>query len=240
MSDNNIIKTYISILNEILAMELTSIRLEAEDEEELNEIERGDEIWNNKFDLDNINFVLFLRKLEDKKMLKINFYYTLKPSEEREGDFDFFYGQEMYKGDWTSVNYGDVNKDLIIKYRDELKSIDTQGDNINIIDKPIKIKNDLIVGPFSYKNGLIYHNESLIERLDPQMRKLCYLFFIRKNEFLSYETIQNELSDSGYVTKENMQKVVSKVRTILKSKIKKDIIDNINGKGYIFNAKKIA
>jgi DNA-binding winged helix-turn-helix (wHTH) protein len=99
------------------------------------------------------------------------------------------------------------------------------------------LKNEISIGPLSYKNGLIYYNESLIERLDPQMRKLCYLFFIRKNEFLSYKTIQDELSDSEYVTKENMQKVVSKVRTILKSKIKKNLINNVNGKGYIFNSK---
>lgn len=97
----------------------------------------------------------------------------------------------------------------------------------------------LSVGPLSCKNGLIYYNESMIDNLTKQMIKLCFLFLMRKNEFLSYETIQSELSDSDYITKENMQKVVSKLRNALKKRTHKNLIENVSGEGYLFNTKEI-
>ncbi len=122
MTDNDLIKTYILILNKILTKELTSIRMKGE-EKELNELERSSEMWNNGFGLDDINFLFFLKSLEERKILEIYFYNTLKPSEKDDGLLESFYGEEMKKGDWLSIHYGNVNTEIATKYRDELNAL---------------------------------------------------------------------------------------------------------------------
>ena len=136
----------------------------------------------------------------------------------------------------TGIEEGPL-KDFLEKYLSK-KNLN-EGKNTNNLTTKIKNSNKITVGPFMYENEIVYYNNSIIEKLSPQAVKLCYLFFINKDKFISYENIQSELSDSDYITKENMQKVISKVRSILKSKTHKNLINNMPGKGYSFSTKEI-
>lgn len=103
---------------------------------------------------------------------------------------------------------------------------------------PQKNKDDVVLGPLTYKNGGVYYKDSLLG-LTPQAVKLCKLFIETPDEFISDDTIQEAITNKSFISTENMQKIVSKLRTTLRKENKKLDIQRVSNKGYIFIAKEI-
>lgn len=95
----------------------------------------------------------------------------------------------------------------------------------------------IVVGPLAYGDGVLYFNGSIIKGLAPQAVEICKLFLNNPNQFISYGTIQDEVSKNTHLSKSNMQKLISKLRTVLKSKTKKNLIELVENQGYSFDGK---
>lgn len=96
----------------------------------------------------------------------------------------------------------------------------------------------LVLGPLSYKNNSIYYNDNILD-LTPQAVKLCKLFMKNPDVYVSDNAIQETISTGGFVSHQNMQKVISKLRTALR-KAKCNIeIKRLDNSGYKFITQKI-
>ena len=103
---------------------------------------------------------------------------------------------------------------------------------------PKKEIDGVVLGPLEYKHKGIYHNDSILD-LTPQAVKLCKLFIERPDEYISDDTIKETITKNDFVSTENMQKIVSKLRKTLNKENRKIKIKRISNSGYKFIAKEI-
>ena len=103
---------------------------------------------------------------------------------------------------------------------------------------PKKEIDGVVLGPLEYKHNGIYHNDSILD-LTPQAVKLCKLFIERPDEYISDDTIKETITKNDFVSTENMQKIVSKLRKTLNKENRKIKIKRISNSGYKFIAKEI-
>ncbi len=101
------------------------------------------------------------------------------------------------------------------------------------IEKLCNIKDDFIYfdeeHSFDYKSSTVVINKEE-KRLTKKEKLLLNLFLSKKNQVLSYETIENYVWEGSFVSLESIRSLVRRLRKILE----KDYIQTVVDTGYIF------
>ena len=96
-----------------------------------------------------------------------------------------------------------------------------------------QIKNEIINfdknSTFDYKSSTITINEK-IQRLTKKERLLMNLFLTKKNQVLSYETIENYVWEGSFASIESIRSLIRRLRKV----VKEDYIQTVVDTGYIF------
>ncbi len=96
----------------------------------------------------------------------------------------------------------------------------------NIIDDKICFDDNCY---FDFKSSLLLINEEEI-RLTKKEKLLLNLFLNKKNQLISYETIENYVWEGSFVSLESIRSLIRRVRKVLE----KDYIQTVVDTGYIF------
>lgn len=106
--------------------------------------------------------------------------------------------------------------------------------NIKDEKKFTQVGDEICIGPLKYKDfSISYENVPL--KLTPQLVKLCTLFIERNqnvDSFVSDNSIRDVVTVNDYISIKNIEKLVSKLRRVLKKENKHIKIQRINGQGY--------
>lgn len=167
-----------------------------------------------------------------------------------ESEWDEVNRMLMNDGAFTYPLSWETLKPFLYQTQSEITKIlhEINGDDVHIDVKKVieerKTKSkilteEIIVGPLSYKDGVLYFNGSIVENLTPQAVEIAKLFLSKPDEFITYQTIQDEVSKRTHLKKGNMQKLISDLRTELKKMTKNNLIKMVGNNGYIFEAKKL-
>ena len=100
---------------------------------------------------------------------------------------------------------------------------------------------EIIIGNLKYKNSLVFYNTKRLD-LSPQLTRLCRLFMDKSqtsDSIVLDDTIISFISVKSLISRDNMEKLVSKLRQILKNENRHIEIERISNQGYIFVAKNI-
>jgi DNA-binding response OmpR family regulator len=101
------------------------------------------------------------------------------------------------------------------------------------IEKLCKIKNEIIEFDkdcfFDFKSSLLKIEEEEV-RLTKKERLLLNLFLTKKNEVISYATIENYVWEGNFVSLESIRSLIRRVRKILVKEYIQTVVDS----GYIF------
>ena len=101
------------------------------------------------------------------------------------------------------------------------------------IEKFCKIQDDLIHFDkdcyFDYKSSLLVIN-GLEQRLTKKERLLINLFLTKKNQVLSYDSIENYVWEGNYASLESIRSLIRRLRKILNNEYIQTVVDT----GYIF------
>lgn len=192
-----------------------------------------------KFNISHDELLSFMGSFQDKGLLKIfGGDLVINWSDENgKQDFLFDFGVSSKNKDEKRVNYELKDKVLVEDFIKILNKSMEAGVGLGVQEH--QSDNEITVGSLSYKNGHIYHNGSIVKNLTPQAVKAGALFLRTPDEYISYKRIQDEISTGGYVSKENMQKIVTKLRKALRDMTNHDLIKNVDRQGYNFEATKI-
>lgn len=203
-----------------------------------------------KFDNDNINskHLLFTTELSKLYSFLLSHFFTdtsgyyedharlypewRHPDEDKERKWLEKYNELQVLVSNTEQAY----RDLLLTAKAELQQKETKI-AYKITNTPEE--EEVRAGPLSYKSGVLYHNGSRIDHLAPQAITLAKLFLYTPDTFISYKTIQEELSKGDYLSEGNMQKIISKLRRNLHKVTGKNLIKNVSGEGYFFEANKL-
>lgn len=102
------------------------------------------------------------------------------------------------------------------------------------IEKLCQIKNEIIEFgkncTFDYKSSIIIIKEET-QRLTKKERLLLNLFLTKKNQVLTYETIENYVWEGSFASIESIRSLIRRLRKILKE----DYIQTVVDTGYIFH-----
>lgn len=96
----------------------------------------------------------------------------------------------------------------------------------NIIDDKICFDDNCY---FDFKSSLLLINEEEI-RLTKKEKLLLNLFLNKKNQLISYETIENYVWEGSFVSLESIRSLIRRVRKILPKEYIQTVVDT----GYIF------
>lgn len=101
------------------------------------------------------------------------------------------------------------------------------------VERLCQIKNEIIQfdenSTFDYKSStLTINNET--QRLTKKERLLMNLFLTKKNQVLSYETIENYVWEGSFASIESIRSLIRRLRKI----VKEDYIQTVVDTGYIF------
>lgn len=103
------------------------------------------------------------------------------------------------------------------------------------VERLCKIKNDLIYFDescyFDYKSSVVYL-ENQPQRLTKKERLLMNLFLTKRNQVLSYDTIQNYVWEGSFASLESIRSLIRRLRKVLSNKYIETVVDT----GYIFKA----
>lgn len=103
------------------------------------------------------------------------------------------------------------------------------------IEKLCNIKNDFIYfdqnSYFDYKSSTIVINEKE-QRLTKKERLLMNLFLTKKNQVLSYESIENYVWEGSFASLESIRSLIRRLRKILEKEYIQTVVDT----GYIFKS----
>lgn len=103
------------------------------------------------------------------------------------------------------------------------------------VERLCKIKNDLIYFDencyFDYKSSVVYLNNEQ-QRLTKKERLLMNLFLTKRNQVLSYDTIQNYVWEGSFASLESIRSLIRRLRKVLSNKYIETVVDT----GYIFKA----
>ncbi|PPK61395.1 DNA-binding response OmpR family regulator [Malaciobacter marinus] len=101
------------------------------------------------------------------------------------------------------------------------------------VERLCKIKNDLIYFDencyFDYKSSVVYLNNQQ-QRLTKKERLLMNLFLTKRNQVLSYDTIQNYVWEGSFASLESIRSLIRRLRKVLSNKYIETVVDT----GYIF------
>lgn len=101
------------------------------------------------------------------------------------------------------------------------------------VEKLCKVKNEKEYfdknSYFDYKSSTLCIDQE-VHRLTKKERLLLNLFLTKKNQVLSYETIENYVWEGSFASIESIRSLVRRVRKVLK----KDYITTVIDTGYIF------
>ncbi len=101
------------------------------------------------------------------------------------------------------------------------------------VERLCKIKNDLIYFDescyFDYKSSVVYL-ENQPQRLTKKERLLLNLFLTKRNQVLSYDTIQNYVWEGSFASLESIRSLIRRLRKVLSNKYIETVVDT----GYIF------
>lgn len=101
------------------------------------------------------------------------------------------------------------------------------------IEKLCKITDDQIQFDtncyFNYKNSLVYINNEE-QRLTKKERLLMNLFLTKKNQVVSYESIENYVWEGSFASLESIRSLIRRLRKILQNEYIQTVVDT----GYIF------
>ncbi len=101
------------------------------------------------------------------------------------------------------------------------------------VEKLCKIKNDFIFfdtnSYFDYKSSIVVL-EGLEQRLTKKERLLMNLFLTKRNQVLSYDTIQNYVWEGSFASLESIRSLIRRLRKVLSNKYIETVVDT----GYIF------
>ncbi|WP_419782682.1 response regulator transcription factor [Malaciobacter marinus] len=101
------------------------------------------------------------------------------------------------------------------------------------VERLCKIKNDLIYFDescyFDYKSSVVYL-ENQPQRLTKKERLLLNLFLTKRNQVLSYDTIQNYVWEGSFASLESIRSLIRRLRKVLSNKYVETVVDT----GYIF------
>lgn len=104
------------------------------------------------------------------------------------------------------------------------------------IEKLCKIQDDLIHFDkdcyFDYKSSLLVINKNE-QRLTKKERLLMNLFLTKRNQVLSYETIENYVWEGKFASLESIRSLIRRLRKVLVH----DYIQTVVDTGYIFKTK---
>ncbi len=103
------------------------------------------------------------------------------------------------------------------------------------IEKLCNIKDDFLYFDegcyFDYKSSTVVIDEEE-QRLTKKERLLMNLFLTKKNQVLSYESIENYVWEGSFASLESIRSLIRRLRKILK----KDYIQTVVDTGYIFKS----
>jgi len=101
------------------------------------------------------------------------------------------------------------------------------------IEKLCNIQNDKIYFDencyFDFKSSIIFMNEKEV-RLTKKEKLLMNLFITKKNQVISYESIENYVWEGNFASLESIRSLIRRLRKI----IDKDYIQTVVDTGYIF------
>ncbi|AXH13707.1 response regulator transcription factor [Malaciobacter mytili] len=101
------------------------------------------------------------------------------------------------------------------------------------VEKLCKIKNDFIFfddnSYFDYKSSIVVL-EGVEQRLTKKERLLMNLFLTKRNQVLSYDTIQNYVWEGSFASLESIRSLIRRLRKVLSNKYIETVVDT----GYIF------
>ncbi|WP_404319421.1 response regulator transcription factor [Malaciobacter canalis] len=101
------------------------------------------------------------------------------------------------------------------------------------VERLCKIKNDLIYFDencyFDYKSSVVYLDNQQ-QRLTKKERLLMNLFLTKRNQVLSYDTIQNYVWEGSFASLESIRSLIRRLRKVLSNKYIETVVDT----GYIF------
>jgi two-component system, OmpR family, response regulator len=104
------------------------------------------------------------------------------------------------------------------------------------IEKLCNIQNDKIYFDencyFDFKTAIIHMNEKEV-RLTKKEKLLLNLFLTKKNQVISYESIENYVWEGSFASLESIRSLIRRLRKI----IDKDYIHTVVDTGYIFKIK---
>lgn len=136
---------------------------------------------------------------------------------------------------FIDVRVEDKVKEEIDKFKEEHLS------GLENTETYYPMQEEFSVGPLEYKGQSIYYEEINMD-LPPQLVRLCAFFMEqskKEDPFAQDEDIEEIVSAKKRISKENMKKLVSKLRGLLKIKNENIKIKRISKGGYIFMADNI-
>lgn len=103
------------------------------------------------------------------------------------------------------------------------------------VQRLCQIKNDLIYFDgncyFDYKSSIVFINNEE-QRLTKKERLLMNLFLTKRNQVLSYDTIQNYVWEGSFASLESIRSLIRRLRKALSNRYIETVVDT----GYIFKS----
>jgi hypothetical protein len=126
------------------------------------------------------------------------------------------------------------DKKIIEQLREEIKEI-MKAKTSAPAEEEIKI------GPLKYKYPSVFYNDSRLD-LTPQLVRLCRLFMDKSritDTYASEEAIMEAIETTRSISHKGMQKLISKLRLILKGEDRRIKIKRFSDQGYILEVNNI-
>ncbi len=105
-------------------------------------------------------------------------------------------------------------------------------------EKKNPLSDTIQIGPIKHIEHSIYCNDEKL-KLTKQLVELCKLFMEKADSYISDDVIKDTISRKRHLSTVSMEKLVSKLRTALKSKRLNVPIERLNSEGYKFITKYI-
>src|SRR3989338_1892071 len=188
---------------------------------------------------------LFVKK--SLKKVKLNAFLDKNPRERSEIIIKlkeaevYFYNlkQEFEKYKKDQAEKDEITGKEMESLRNDIKKHDEEIKAIRDAKFIKQIKEDINIGPLSLKNGSVYYGKEYL-KLTSQIKNLCVLFMQASKDidwFVSDDSIREVLNAKDDLSRDGIEKVVSKLRCILRGKNKAIRIERRDNKGYmpIFN-----
>ena len=232
--DKELIKKYISILN--LIIERETIYPEPKDSE-LNDSNGPWDIDNVIFNLKPQQFMDFLWRLEDMKILKTQSgsYIPEFAGEDKRVAYDE--DGKIINSDEFIIFYKKTNLKKALKYKQEIEELLTP-EEVNEIKNISKISREPILiesGSLNLRqSGVICYENNIID-MRTGLKTLCELFINRPNQLINRNDILDELGVSSKRTKATIAKYVSELNIIIEPYFKRLPIINHKKEGWIFH-----